>query len=133
MKLFNKKSKTIFTAVLGLSLTFSTVSCVQDLEREPITDTTSANLFKDFKNYPLLLAKLYGAQAVGGQQGGDGMSDISGIDGGFSSYMRQLYTMQVITTDEAKIAWPDGTLPQMNTMSWTASNEFIGAIYYRLW
>ncbi|WP_277110850.1 RagB/SusD family nutrient uptake outer membrane protein [Chryseobacterium taklimakanense] len=133
MKLFNKKSKTIFTAVLGLSLTFSTVSCVQDLEREPITDTTSANLFKDFKNYPLLLAKLYGAQAVGGQQGGDGMSDISGIDGGFSSYMRQLYTMQVITTDEAKIAWPDGTLPQMNTMSWTASNEFIAAIYYRLY
>lgn len=133
MKLFNIKSKTILGAALGLGLAFSSISCVKDLEREPITEVTSVSLFKDFNNYPNLLAKLYGAQAVGGQDGGDGRSDISGIDGGFSSYMRQLYTMQVITTDEAKIAWQDGTLPQMNTMSWTASNEFIAAIYYRLY
>jgi hypothetical protein len=32
---------------------------------------------------------------------GDGNADVSGIDGGFSNYLRQFYNMQVITTDEA--------------------------------
>lgn len=133
MKISNFRSKSLLIAAMAFTMSASTVSCVKDLEREPITETTSTTLYKDFTNYNGLLAKLYGAQATGGQQGGDGMSDIGGIDGGFSSYMRQLYTMQEITTDEAKIAWQDGTLPQMNTMTWTASNEFISAIYYRLY
>lgn len=133
MKFINSNTKKILTAALGLTLAFSAVSCVKDLEQEPITDTTAVVLYKDFNNYNNLLAKLYGGLAVGGQEGGDGNSDISGIDGGFSSYMRQLYTMQVITTDEAKIAWQDGTLPQMNTMTWSPSNEFIAAIYYRIY
>lgn len=133
MKFFNINSKTIAAVALGLVLTTSSTSCVKDLEREPITETTSASLFKDFNNYPNLLAKLYAGLAVGGQEGGDGAPDISGIDGGFSNYLRQLHTMQVITTDEAVIGWNDGTLPQMHKMQWTPSNEFIGAIYYRIY
>lgn len=133
MKLFNIKAKTLFLGALGMMLSFSAVSCVKDLERVPITEPSSTNLYNDFSNYPSLLAKLYGGLAVGGQEGGDGNSDIGGIDGGFSSYMRQMYTLQVISTDEAVIAWQDGTLPQINTMTWTASNEFIAALYYRIY
>ena len=133
MKLFNINTRTVLAGALGAILSFSAGSCTQDLEREPITEASSTNLYKDFSNYPNLLAKLYGGLAVGGQEGGDGNSDIGGIDGGFSGYMRQLYTLQVITTDEAKIAWQDGTLPQMNTMTWTPSNEFIAALYYRIY
>ena len=44
MKYINKR--TIFTATLGLLL--FAVSCEKDLEREPITDVTSASVYKDF-------------------------------------------------------------------------------------
>ncbi|GGP01304.1 membrane protein [Cloacibacterium rupense] len=129
MKFINKK--TIFSALFGLSLL--AVSCHKDLEREPITDVTNASVYKDFANYPLALGKVYAGIAIGGQSGGDGNADVAGIDGGFSSYMRQLYTMQVITTDEAVIGWNDGNLPDMHKMVWNSSNEFIGAIYYRFY
>ena len=130
-----KSSKIKFSRiVLALSAVtlLSLGSCVKDLERSPITDVTSASVFANFANYPNALAKLYGGLAVGGQSGGDGKPDVAGIDGGFSNYMRQMYTMNVLTTDEAVIAWNDGTLQTMHKMTWDSSNEFIGAIYYRI-
>lgn len=119
-------------ATFAVAMLLSTSSCVQDLEREPITDVTSASVFSDFSNYPSALAKLYAGLAIGGQSGGDGNPDVAGIDGGFSNYMRQLYTMNTLTTDEAVIAWNDGTLQTMHRMTWDSSNEFVGAIYYRM-
>lgn len=127
----NIKFSRIAVALSTVAL-LSLGSCIKDLEREPITDVTSASVFADFANYPNALAKLYGGLAVGGQSGGDGNSDVAGIDGGFSNYMRQLYTMNVLTTDEAVIAWNDGTLQTMHKMTWDSSNEFIGAMYYRI-
>ncbi|MBH1959212.1 MAG: RagB/SusD family nutrient uptake outer membrane protein [Flavobacteriia bacterium] len=131
MKKFRIKRLSIIAAFLGLSLTAS--SCVDDLRQEPITEITSASLYKDFGNYKNLLAKLYGGLAVGGQAGGDGNGDIADIDGGFSNYMRLLYTLQVITTDEAVIGWNDGTLHEFHKMIWTPTNEFNNAMYYRLY
>lgn len=131
MKNFRIKRLSIIAAFLGLSLTAS--SCVDDLRQEPITEITSASLYKDYANYKNLLAKLYGGLAVGGQAGGDGNGDIADIDGGFSNYMRLLYTMQVITTDEAVIGWNDGTLHEFHKMIWTPTNEFNNAMYYRLY
>lgn len=131
MKKFRIKRISIIAAFLGLSLTAS--SCVDDLRQEPITEITSASLYKDFGNYKNLLAKLYGGLAVGGQSGGDGNGDVADIDGGFSNYMRLLYTMQVVTTDEAVIGWNDGTLHEFHKMIWTPTNEFNNAMYYRLY
>lgn len=131
MKNFRKTKRSIAALVLGLSLTLT--SCVDDLRQEPITEITSASLFKDFNNYNNILAKLYGGLAVGGQSGGDGSGDIADIDGGFSNYMRLMYTMQVVTTDEAVIGWADGTLPEFHKLSWTSSNEFNNAMFYRLY
>ncbi|WP_294276088.1 RagB/SusD family nutrient uptake outer membrane protein [uncultured Chryseobacterium sp.] len=125
-----KFRKYISVALLGSTLILG--SCVKDLEQEPIVGATSTTLYKDFNNYPLLLSKLYGCLAVGGQAG-DGEGDIADIDGGFSNYMRLLFYMQNITTDEAVIGWNDGSLPTMHKMTWTASNEFINAMYYRLY
>lgn len=132
MKKIAYKSK-ILIFTLGLSLT--AVSCVKDLEREPISGVNSSTLYKDFNNYKPALAKLYGTLAVGGQgdqNNGDANTDISGIDGGFSNYLRQLYTAQVLSTDEAVIGWNDGTIKDIHNMKWTSSNEFLGAIYYRI-
>ncbi|MBT2623323.1 MULTISPECIES: RagB/SusD family nutrient uptake outer membrane protein [Chryseobacterium] len=131
----NRNFKNIFltASVIGL---LSVTSCVNDLEREPITDATSANVYKDFGNYPNILAKLYGGLAMGGQVSGDGANypdtDINGINGGFSQYTRLMYTMNVISTDEAVIAWNDGNLHTIHKMTWDSSNEFIAALYYRI-
>lgn len=131
MKNFRITRNTIAAALLGLTLTVS--SCVDDLRQEPVTEVTAALLYKDFGNYKNLLAKLYGGLALGGQDSGDGNGDIAGIDGGFSIYTRLLYTMQVITTDEAVIGWNDGSLHEFHKMIWTPANEFSNAMYYRLY
>ena len=126
------KIKGIFAASV-LSLTLALSSCVDDLKQEPITEVTAASLYKDFNNYRNVLAKLYGGLALGGQDGGDGNGDISGIDGGFSIYTRLLFTLQEITTDEAVIGWNDGTLHEFHKMIWTPANEFNNAMYFRLY
>lgn len=130
MKKFRIKG-IVAASILSLSLSLS--SCIDDLNQEPITEITAASLYKDFNNYKNILAKLYGGIAVGGQEGGDGAGDISGIDGGFSIYTRLLYTMQVITTDEAVIGWNDGTLHEFHKMIWTPANEFNNAMYFRIY
>lgn len=135
MKLNRIRLKNI---VLPLSAVFllTATSCIKDLEREPITDVTSASIYKDFSNYKNVLAKLYGGLAMGGQISGDGDqpdSDINGINGGFSQYTRLLYTLNVITTDEAVIGWNDGNLHTLHKMTWDSSNEFIAALYYRIY
>lgn len=132
----NKITRNIILTATVVGL-LSITSCINDLEREPITDVTSASVFKDFANYPNALAKLYGGLAMGGQVSGDGAtypdSDINGINGGFSQYTRLMYTMQVISTDEAVIGWNDGNLHTIHKMTWDSSNEFIAALYYRIY
>ena len=135
MKLNTIKLKNI---VLPLSAAFllTAASCVNDLEREPITDVTAKVIYKDFSNYKNILAKLYGGLAMGGQISGDGDqpdSDINGINGGFSQYTRLLYNLNVLTTDEAVIGWNDGNLHTLHKMTWDSSNEFIAAMYYRVY
>lgn len=131
MKNFRIRKNTIIAAVLGMTLTLS--SCIDDLRQEPVTDITAASLYKDFGNYNNLLAKLYGGLALGGQSGGDGNGDIADIDGGTSIYTRLLYTLQVLTTDEAVVAWNDATLPDLHKMTWTPANTFNNAMYFRLY
>lgn len=132
MKSYKTKFKSIFAAAT-VALLFSATSCMKDLEQTPTVNVTSETIYSNFANYPLALAKLYGGFAHGGQEGGGGNPDITGIDGNFSQYTRQLFTLQVLPTDEAVIAWNDGTLQTIHKMSWDSSNEFIGAFYYRIY
>lgn len=130
MKYSKYKTITIAAVIFGM---FATTSCVNDLEQVPITDVTSISVFSDFANYPNALAKLYGGLAHGGQEGGGGNPDINGIDGNFSQYTRQLFTLQSLPTDEAVIAWNDGNLQTLHKMTWDSQNEFVGAMYYRIY
>lgn len=108
-------------------------SCVKDLDRVPFVSVTSATVYNDAANYKQILAKLYAGLAVSGQQGPAGKPDISGIDEGFSTYLRQYYKAQELPTDEAVIGWNDGSLPDYHEMDWTSSNEFITAMYNRIY
>lgn len=126
------KSKIIKSLTLLTVAAIMFNSCTKDLNRTPFYDITSATVYADFANYKLILAKLYAGFAISGQQGPAGNPDISGIDEGFSNYIRQYYNAQEITTDAAVIAWNDGTLPEYHKMIWTPGNEFVRAMYNRI-
>ncbi len=114
--------------VIGLSAIIT--SCKKNLT--PIGELTTASVYKDFGNYPQVLAKLYTAYALSGQAGPAGQPDIAGIDEGFSNYLREYFNMQELTTDEAQIVWNDGTVHNLHDMTWTNQNEFIRAMYDRI-
>ncbi|HXH37960.1 MAG TPA: RagB/SusD family nutrient uptake outer membrane protein, partial [Thermoanaerobaculia bacterium] len=99
----------------------------------PRSTVTGANFFNDPSSYKEFVAKIYAGLAVGGQNGGDGSTDIGGIDGGFSQYMRLYWELEELPTDEAVIAWGDQTLPELNTQTWNSSNLFLNAMYYRIY
>lgn len=113
---------------------FSLTSCLDDLNQVPQDkDVVLADeLFEDPEAYKQVLAKLYAGLAISGQQGPSGLPDITGIDEGFSQYLRQYWLAQEVTTDEAVIGWADGSLPDYHEQDWIPSNEFIAALYNRL-
>jgi hypothetical protein len=118
--------------VAAALLLLNVIGCT-DPTVAPKSTVTGANFFNDPGSYREFLAKIYVGLAVGGQNGGDGATDIQGIDGGFSQYMRLYWEMQELPTDEAVIAWGDQTLPELNTQGWNPSNNFVNAMYYRIY
>ena len=125
----NIKNSIIICSILAMTML---ESCVKDLDRVPVYDITSATVYNDPANYRSIIAKVYAGLAVSGQQGPAGKPDISGIDEGFSTYLRQYYKAQELTTDEAVIGWNDGSIKDYHNMKWTSANEFIAAMYYRI-
>jgi starch-binding outer membrane protein, SusD/RagB family len=125
--------KILSTTLLAGLITVT--SCVKDLDTVPIDPTvvTSATVYKDANAYRQVLAKCYAGLALTGQQGAAGNPDISGIDEGFSQYLRQYFCAQELTTDEAVMAWNDGTLRNYHEQNWTPAGEFITALYNRIY
>lgn len=120
---------------LGLLVTLSLLmaACTKDLDRLPPSDFSSAQVYKDLTGYKQVLAKLYAGLSLTGNTGPDGQADIRGIDEGFSSYLRQYWQAQELSTDEAVIAWNDATIKDFHYMTWSSSDVFLRALYYRLY
>lgn len=121
--------------LLGTIVTlFTFTSCLKDLDTVPQDKdfVLADELFNDPATYKQVLAKLYAGLAISGQEGPAGKPDITGIDEGFSQYIRQYWLAQEVTTDEAVIGWADGSLPDYHEQDWTASNEFVTALYNRI-
>ena len=108
------------------------VAACTDLTVEPKSTVTDANVFTDVSSYRAFLARVYTGLAVSGQQGAAGNADISGIDEGFSQYLRLYWEAEELPTDEAVIGWGDVGLPEMNTQLWAVTNNFVVAMYYRI-
>lgn len=124
--------KTIIKTGVLAALLAVVSSCTKDLDRLPVYDVTSVSVYTTPANYKQVLAKLYAVLAVSGQQGPAGKPDIGGIDEGFSNYLRQYWMIQELPTDEAVIAWNDGSVQDYHNMSWSSGNEFITAMYNRI-
>lgn len=128
MKLRNLK-RLAALAILGVLVTVS--SCKKDLT--PKGQITTASVYKDFNNYLPIVGKLYTAFAISGQAGPAGNPDIAGIDEGFSNYLRELFNMEELTTDEASIVWNDGTVHTLHDLTFNSQCEFIAAMYDRIY
>ena len=137
MKISFKYISYFFLFVLGLSMTLT--SCTDDLNVTPKDDDEflSETFFENPASYKQVLAKLYAGLYVGGNDGdGDASQpgknpDIAGLGGDFSSYLRLLFVTQEFSTDEAIIAWADGTLPTLNAQTWAPANEFLEGTFSR--
>ncbi|MBS1950181.1 MAG: RagB/SusD family nutrient uptake outer membrane protein [Cytophagales bacterium] len=127
------KSLKTYTLVL-LAATIFTVSCTGDLDPQNVGNkaVTAATVYKTPADYLSGLAKLYASFALSGQQGPAGNSDIAGLDEGFGVYLRELWNVQELTTDEAVISWNDQTVKNFHWQSWTANDVFIAAMYSRI-
>lgn len=132
MKTYKTRFFVRLSAFVCLSLLMA--SCVKDLDTQPLDPNvqTANNVLKQDSSFLQLLAKCYSGYAVGGQSANDGNQDISSINGGFSSYFRQYWCAQELTTDEAICAWNDGNLRDYHDLDFTPSNEFVTAMYYRI-
>lgn len=110
-------------------------ACELDLDLEPIDpDTeTSASVYDNEAAWKMVLAKCYAGLAVSGQSGPDGNPDISDIDEGFSTYLRQYWCASELPTDEAVIGWNDAGLKDYHNQNWSSSNPFITAMYNRIY
>lgn len=117
--------------VMAAALLLAGTGCT-DLLVEPKSTVTGANVFTSLASYRSFLARIYAGLAVTGQQGPAGRGDIQGIDEGFSHYLRLLWQMNELPTDEAVIAWGDGPLQELNRMDWGATNDFLVSMYYRI-
>lgn len=127
--MFNK-FKSTFLILFGMAVLWS---CESDLELTPEDNReTAASAFEDPAAYKQFLAKLYAGFAISGQDGPAGDADLSGLDEGFSQYMRLYWMVQELTTDEAVIGWNDGTIKDLHNQNWTSGNEFIRTMYSRI-
>ena len=103
-----------------------------DLDVQPTDRVTAEVLFKDESAYRSFIARVYAGLAVTGQDGPAGNADIKSLDEGFSNYLRQYWQLQELTTDEAVIGWGDEGLPELHNHTWTPANQFVRAMYYRI-
>ena len=115
MKLYIKSLLPLAAIALSLGLT----SCVGDLDVKPIDPSTNMTV-----NPQNLFNKCYANMAVAGNGGANGDSDIDGIDGGTSGFLRQLFNSQELTSDEAISAWGDEGVHPLNKNQWTSEHPF---------
>lgn len=120
-----------YPIILAVLLSAATAGCT-DVAVNPKSQADASDVFAEDGSYQSFLAKLYGGLNVTGQQGPAGNADLGQIDEGFSQYIRLYWQMQELPTDGAVIAWNDGNVQELNTMTWSASNGFSSAMYARI-
>lgn len=63
----------------------------------------------------------------------NGRVHIDGIDQGYTSFVRQLWNANVLTTDEAICGWGDPGIPEFNFNSYDGSHMMLSGFYHSLY
>jgi starch-binding outer membrane protein, SusD/RagB family len=133
MKIFLNKVSIITAATTMLLM----MSCLGDLDVKPIDPNlaTADKVYTDTQSYKAGLAKLYAAFALTGQQGPAGQGDVAGVDEGFSDFVRSLWNLNELTTDEAVWTYPNdanGTIFNLHYNSWVPTDGIPTALFARI-
>ncbi len=115
-----------------LLLLLALTACVK-LDVTPRGTESGEAFFAEPGAYRAFLARIYAGLAVTGQQGPSGDPDLQNLDEGFSSYLRQYWQLQELTTESAVIGWTDEGLQDLHFHNWTSDNQFVHAMYSRLY
>ena len=119
--------------ILAVFAALSLSACVHDLNQNPMSDNAiaSGDAYKN-PTYRLgQLAKLYGSFTLVGNSG-PGSADIAVDDAGESEFLRAWWSIQTISTDEAKCVWGNQWNMEVNKNAWTSTkNSAIYAAYVR--
>src|SRR5690554_1855935 len=130
------KYKLIYFLIIGL-MAMGLTACLDDLNTIPLDEdelVSDVVFGSEIGPYKELLAKIYAGLAISGNSGGDGDPDVAGVDGGSqASFLRGLWNLQQLPTDEIHCAWNDVGIPDLNYNTWSSSNVFIKGFYYRLY
>ena len=132
----NMKNSMKISIITG-ALTLTMMSCIGDLDVSPIDPRvkTSVDVYTTTASYKAGLAKLYAAFALTGQQGPAGLGDVGGVDEGFSCFIRSLWNMNELTTDEAVWTYPNdanGTIFNLHYNNWVPSDDIPTALFARI-
>lgn len=122
----------ILTVALLSGLSFT--ACTGDLDVTPIDPNLDLpeNLLTTTEAYNQLLAKCYSALSVSSPDGDSGDPDIKSIDGGFGQYLRALFNMEELPTDEVVMGWNDQTIKDLHGLCWSTNDVFVTAAYARV-
>ncbi|HVX49549.1 MAG TPA: RagB/SusD family nutrient uptake outer membrane protein [Chitinophagaceae bacterium] len=109
--------------------------CTKKLDLVPTNDITASAVYSTPAGYKQALAKVYGAMALTGNNGPAGSADISSqiiADEGNSDFLRMLWYLQSLSTDEAGWTYHNTTDPlNIHQLSWSSVNQTVGGLYYR--
>ncbi len=111
-------------------------SCIGDLDTMPIDDNSlvSEQVYRSKKGYMGVLAKCYASLILTGQQGGDGGDgDLEGANEGYSGYMRLLFYLQELDTDNFLMPSSSNGLRNCLNLNWTPSTSVVTWTYQRLY
>jgi hypothetical protein len=125
-----------FSIIASLSA-FLMVSCVGDLDVTPLENyvRTSDRVYTDVASYKAGLAKLYASFGLTGQQGPAGDGDVGGVDEGFSCFIRSMWNMNELTTDEAVWTYgndANGTIFNLHYNTWGPTDGIPTALFARI-
>ncbi|PUZ25875.1 RagB/SusD family nutrient uptake outer membrane protein [Chitinophaga parva] len=108
--------------------------CAKDLNLQPVNSNTADKQYSTAQGYKEVLAKVYGGYSLVSSTG-VGNSDISvpglGSDKGPSDFLRALFNVNELTTDEAVCAWNDADLQSLHNLNWASSNLYVNLLYAR--
>jgi hypothetical protein len=129
----NMKKTCLYAGTMAILLTGALSSCTKNLNREPANTNTADIQYATAAGYKQVLAKVYGSYALISSQG-TGASDINvtGIsDVGETDFIRLLFNMQELTTDNAICAWDDTYLQPLHNLNIVSNNVYVAAMYDR--
>ena len=119
--------KLFITTAMASMLCMGFVSCADELNIKSIDPQSSPTYTAEG-----LLAKQYATLGLTGQKGPAGSADLSG-DEGESGFIRTVFNLQELMTDEILWAWQDNEgIAAITNMNWDKSNARVNWAYQRL-